>query len=87
MKKTSKDAYNSITLDNKRSMWMRIIKALRSLKEGGNYDQIARKIKVEPVKVARRLNELVEAGIVVNTKNTTPTRTGRRAMVRKLKKI
>lgn len=86
VRKTSKAAYQSITLDNKQAMWAKIIKALRQMKAGGNYDEIARKINVEPVKVARRLNELVTAGIVYNTPATRPTRTGRAAMVRQLNK-
>lgn len=84
--KTSRLAFNSITLAQKQAMWAKIVKILRRLKAGANYDEIASKIGVEPVTVARRMAELVTAGIVINTPVTRPTRTGRQAMVRTLSK-
>lgn len=86
MRKTSKLAYESITLDHKKTMWAKIVKALRRNKSGLNYDEIATRINAEPVQVARRMNELVQSGIVINSPVTRPTRTGRKAMVRLISK-
>lgn len=86
MRKTSIQAYHSITLDNKKTMWAKIIKALRKMPKGGNFEQIAKAARLEPSKVWKRLPELVKAKIVVNTKDTRPTSSGRQAMVRVLSK-
>ncbi len=86
MRKTSLLAYDSVSLENKQYMWASIISALKKMKVGGNYCEIAAAIKAEPVTVARRMNELVQKKIVYNTTVTRPTRTGRQAMVRQLYK-
>ena len=67
-------------------MWAKIIKTLKRNRSGLNYYEIAVRIGAEPVQVARRLNELVQAKLIENTKLTRPTGTGRQAVVRKLNK-
>ena len=86
MRKTSIQAYQSLSLESKKTMWAKIIKVLKRHKNGLNYSEIAGKIGAEPVQVARRLNELVQAKLIENTKETRPTSSGRQAMVRKLNK-
>lgn len=85
MIKTSLKAYQSITLESKQTQWAKITRCLAKHPDGLTYDEIARKIRHEPVQVARRMAELVNGKIIVNTKQTRPTRTGRAAMVRKIK--
>ena len=85
-RKTSIAAYHSISLESKKTMWAKIIKVLKRHRNGLNYSEIAGKIGAEPVQVARRLNELVQAKVIENTKETRPTSSGRQAMVRKLNK-
>lgn len=86
MRKTSIKAFQSISLESKKSTWSKIVKALKRRKAGATYDEIATLTGLEPVQVARRMNELVEAKIVINTPITRATRTGRKAMVRTLSK-
>ena len=86
IRKTSIQAYHSLTLDHKKTMWAKIIKVLKRHKNGLNYSEIAGKIGAEPVQVARRLNELVQSKILVNTTETRATTSGRQAMVRRLNK-
>lgn len=86
MRKTSIQAYHSLTIDHKKTMWAKIIKALRKMPNGGNFEQIAKVARLEPSKVWKRLPELVEAKVIENTKETRPTSSGRQAMVRKLNK-
>ena len=86
MRKTSIQAYQSLTIDHKKTMWAKIIKALRKMPNGGNFEQIAKVARLEPAKVWKRLPELVQAKVIGNTKETRPTSSGRQAMVRKLNK-
>ena len=86
LQKTSIQAYHSLSLESKKTMWAKIIKVLKRHKNGLNYSEIAGKIGAEPVQVARRLNELVQAKVIENTKETRPTTSGRQAMVRRLNK-
>ena len=86
MRKTSIQAYHSLSLESKKTMWAKIIKVLKRHRNGLNYSEIAGKIGAEPVQVARRLNELVQAKLIENTRETRPTSSGRQAMVRKLNK-
>ncbi len=85
VRKTSKAAYDSIK-DHRRTMWGKIIKATRKLPNGGNFEQIANKAGLRPDQVWKRLSELTAMKILVNTGETAPTSTGRKAMVRKLNK-
>jgi predicted transcriptional regulator len=84
--KTSKLAYDSITLESKQSMWAKIIKVMRKNKTGLTNDEISKALKVDHVVIARRTPELVQAGIMYNTPVTRPTRTGRLAIVKMLRK-
>lgn len=86
VRKTSKAAYDSLTLEHKRSMWVKIIKAASKLPNGGNFEQIAKKARLKPDQVWKRLPELVDAKVMYNTGETAPTSTGRQAMVRRLTK-
>ena len=86
MRKTSIQAYQSLSLESKKTMWAKIIKTLKRNRSGLNYYEIAVRIGAEPVQVARRLNELVQAKLIENTKLTRPTATGRQAMVRRINK-
>lgn len=84
-RKTSLDAYNSITLTDKQRMYNAIVKACKRLKNGGTFEEIAKAANLEPAKVWKRLNEMVEMKILVNTSETRKTSSGRSAMVRKLR--
>ena len=83
---TSRDAYHSITLEQKKSMWAKIVRSLKKSPAGLTADQIASRLRVPHVEVARRMNELVEKKVVINTPVTRKTRTGRKAIVRCLSK-
>lgn len=86
MRKTSLDAYKSISLADKKAIWAKIILAAKKLPAGGTFEEIAKKAKLEPAKVWKRLPELVQAKIMFNTGSTRPTSSGRKAMVRQLYK-
>ena len=83
---TSRDAYHSITLEQKKSMWAKIIKSLKKAPCGLTADQIASRLRVDHVVIARRMNELVDKKVVINTPVKRVTRTGRMAMVRMINK-
>ncbi len=85
VRKTSKAAYDSIK-DQRATMWGKIVKAAGKLPNGGNFEQIANKAGLRPDQVWKRLPELVDMKILVNTGETRPTSTGRKAMVRALNK-
>lgn len=85
VRKTSKAAYDSIK-DQRATMWGKIVKAAGKLPNGGNFEQIASKAGLRPDQVWRRLSELVDAKIMINTGETSLTSSGHRAMVRKLNK-
>lgn len=86
MKNTSIEAYKSITLESKSSMWSKIVTALKRNKTGLTADQLAEKLKVDHVQISRRMGELRKAGIVIDTPVRRKTRTGRRAIVRMISK-
>ena len=75
------------SLSDKRTTYAKIIKALKRMKDNkGNFEQIARKARLKPEQVWKRLPEMVDARIMENTGETRPTSTGRKAMVRRLSK-
>lgn len=84
MRKTSLDAYHSITASDKARIYQTILKACKRLKNGGTFEEIAKAARVEPAKVWKRLPELVEMKVLENTGETRATSSGRKAMVRKL---
>ena len=84
--KTSKAAYDSISLESKKTQHARIIRSLKKAPCGLTADQIASRLRVDHVVIARRFSELVKAGVVINTPVTRKTRTGRKAIVRCLSK-
>jgi hypothetical protein len=86
MTNTSKQAYLSLTEDSKKTTYSKIVKALRKMPQGGHFEAIAKKAGLPPERVWKRLPELVDKKILVNTKETRPTSTGRQAMVRTLSK-
>lgn len=81
MRKTSKQAFKS--LPDQKTTYGKIIKALQKMPNGGHFEAIAKRAGLPPDKVWRRLNDLVDRKILVNS-GTKPTSTGRMAMVRKL---
>lgn len=81
MRKTSKQAYES--LPDQKTTYGKIIKALKRMPNGGHFEAIAKRAGLPAERVWKRLPELVDKKILVNS-GTKPTSTGRMAMVRKL---
>lgn len=77
---TSHDAHKAFTKELKAEHHAKIISALFQLKEA-NYEEIAKKARMERHAVGRRISELVSKQLVFNTGNISPTTKGRGAMV------
>lgn len=82
-RQTSIDAHESIK-PIKKDHYDKIVEALKKLKVGGNYEEISAAAGMEPLQVARRLDEMVKANIAYNCEYTHKTKSGRSAMVRQL---
>lgn len=84
MKRTSVEAFNSLTKDYKDHCFVRIAKALTKLKAGGNSWEISVAAKLPYDRVWRRMSEAARAGIVYQLPTTRPTGSGRQAHVYQL---
>lgn len=83
---TSHDAHKAVTQEMKSDHWDKIMLALQFIGEG-NYEEIARKSKLDRHAVGRRLSELVAEQFVFNTGKTSPTSKGRGAIVYRLTEL
>ncbi len=84
MRKTSLEAYRSLSHETKSNLYKIILKGCKRLKNGGTFEEIAKAANIEPVNVWKRLNEMITLKMLVNTGETRPTSSGRKAMVRKV---
>lgn len=74
---TSAEAFKSITEDQLRAIYKKIIDALRLIGEGSQED-IAAKAKVDREKIWKRLSELHNMGFIYRPGNTRVLRSGRK---------
>ncbi len=81
--KTSHDAHNSVK-EMKEAHYKIIIEALKKIKIGATYEQLASYCNLDKAQVNRRLSEMERDGIIYNVGITRPTISGRSAMVRQL---
>ena len=82
-RETSSEAHEEIK-PHKQAAYEKIVEALKKLKVGGTFYEIAEAAGMEPLQVCRRLDEMVKAGLVYNCDYTHKTPTGRNSMVRQL---
>ena len=80
---TSIDAHNSLDPDKIRDMYKRIVEALLLIKQG-TYEDIARKMKVDPSRVWKRLSECHRLGLIERTGLRLPLSSGRDGFVWKV---
>lgn len=80
---TSKEAHESVK-EHKEVMYDKIKDGLNKLKIGGHFEEIANACGLKTEQVWKRLNEMIELGMIYNVGITRPTSSGRKAMVRQL---
>jgi len=85
MKRTSVEAFNSLTKEYKDHIFVKVATAMsKKLKAGGTYEEISVAVGEKPDRIWKRLSEMVNAKILMNLPSTRPTSSGRKAMVRNL---
>lgn len=80
MQITSRLAHESVK-PHKQSTKELICDGLRKLRVGGDQEQIANEIGLEPAQVWKRLNELVKDGKIFDTGITRKLKSGRQGIV------
>lgn len=80
---TSKEAHESVK-ESKSEMYKKIVKGLKRLKIGGNFEEISIASGITPAQCHKRLPEMIELGLVYNVGITRKTSSGRKSMVRQL---
>lgn len=77
---TSKDAYESLDPERIADIYKKIVAALREIKQG-TYEDIAKKIKLKPEQVWKRMSEAHRLGLVERTGVRKKMASGREGFV------
>ena len=73
---TSLEAFKSLDPEKVNEIYKKIVSALRIIKEG-TYEDIARNLKMEPVRIWKRMNEARKMGLIERTENRRKMASGR----------
>ena len=77
---TSKDAYESLDPEKIGEIYKKIVAALREIKQG-TYEDIAKKIRLKPEQVWKRMSEAHRLGLVERTGKRKKMASGREGFI------